>query len=391
MDSQLAELPDMQVVTYSEDSGERLERQREMFQSQESEGIQPGYDVVVESEDVAREAGESKEPGAETSKGVPTDLLTLMWEAMQADKREREEKERADKRERIESEKRAEGVRRREREEDIARIEGLREDIIKNVGAITEEFKTEVNNKITQVQNNLDVVQNTLSESVTSLREETRQQVETISERMNVLNERVTERMYNQIAEIRDSQKESRVEIEARTKEFVSNELSKFKTKVTKENFVTVQKEVEAINRDHQRKFAEMDNRLERLQERVAASSSRHVESASADRVSNEVIELGRQTLSDPSSILANSDRDESVREKHVCETRVSPSTSATQVEPQVIVTSDKSHMEQNDIAGLSQLQFNGNVISDLALPKFNDARRQNVIDFWQSCGIISN
>jgi hypothetical protein len=57
--------------------------------------------------------------------------------------------------------------------------------------------------------------------------------------------------MYNQIGEIRDSQKESRVEIEARTKDFVSNELSKFKTKVTKENFVTVQKEVEAINRDH--------------------------------------------------------------------------------------------------------------------------------------------
>jgi hypothetical protein len=86
--------------------------------------------------------------------------------------------------------------------------------------------------------------------------------VEAIRERMNVLNERVTERMYNQIAEIRDSQKESRVEIEARTKDFVSNELSKFKTKVTKENFVNVQKEVEAINRDHQSKFAEIDSRL---------------------------------------------------------------------------------------------------------------------------------
>jgi hypothetical protein len=163
----------------------------------------------------------------------------------------------------------------------------------------------------------------------------------------------------------------------------VSNELPKFKTKVTKENFVTVQKEVEAINRDHQSKFAEIDNRLERLQERVTASSSRHTESASADRVSNEVIELGRQTLPDPSSVVASSsDRDESVREKHVYETRVSPSSSVTQVEPQVIVPSDKSHVEQNDIAGLRQFQFNGNAISDLALPKFTDARRQNVMDF---------
>jgi hypothetical protein len=99
MDSQLAELPNMQVVTYSEGSSEGLERQGEMFQSQESEEIQPRHDVVVESEDVAREAGGSKEPGAETSKGVPTDLLTIMWEAMQADKRERKEKEKADKRE----------------------------------------------------------------------------------------------------------------------------------------------------------------------------------------------------------------------------------------------------------------------------------------------------
>jgi conjugal transfer/entry exclusion protein len=63
------------------------------------------------------------------------------------------------------------------------------------VGAITEEFKTEVNNKITQVQNNLDVLQKILSESVASLRDETRQKLESTCERMNVLNERVTERM----------------------------------------------------------------------------------------------------------------------------------------------------------------------------------------------------
>jgi hypothetical protein len=37
MDSQLAELPNMQVVTYSEDSSEGLERQGEKFQSQENE------------------------------------------------------------------------------------------------------------------------------------------------------------------------------------------------------------------------------------------------------------------------------------------------------------------------------------------------------------------
>jgi hypothetical protein len=50
----------MQVITYSEDSSEGLGRQGEMFQSQESEEIQPDHDVVVESEDVAREAGGSK-------------------------------------------------------------------------------------------------------------------------------------------------------------------------------------------------------------------------------------------------------------------------------------------------------------------------------------------
>jgi hypothetical protein len=94
----------MKVVTYSENSIEGLERQGEMFQSQESEEIQPCHEVVVESEDVAREAGGSKVPGAEISKGVRTDLLTIMWEAMQADKCERKE-----------NEKRAEEVRRRER------------------------------------------------------------------------------------------------------------------------------------------------------------------------------------------------------------------------------------------------------------------------------------
>jgi hypothetical protein len=52
---------------------------------------QPSHDVVVETEDVVREAGGSKETSAETSKGVPTDLLTIMWEAIQADKRDRKE------------------------------------------------------------------------------------------------------------------------------------------------------------------------------------------------------------------------------------------------------------------------------------------------------------
>jgi hypothetical protein len=127
--------------------------------------------------------------GTASSQIPPTDLLTMMWEAMQKDREERKKGRELDERARVENERRNE-----------ARPCQLQENIVKSAEHVTSRFQAEVDKHIDRLEGKIDKVNNELSESVETLTKDSQQKFYGVDKRMNVLFEGVNEKLKRQLA-----------------------------------------------------------------------------------------------------------------------------------------------------------------------------------------------
>jgi uncharacterized phage infection (PIP) family protein YhgE len=159
--------------------------------------------------------------GTASSQIPPTDLLTMMWEAMQKDREERKKERELDERARVERAGRIE-----------ARLCQLQEKIVKNAEHVTARFQTEVDKQIDRLEGKIDKVNNELSESVETLKKDSQQKFDGVDKRMNMLCESVNEKLKRQLAGTKTINDNFREDTNSRTKDIVVEEISVFKDRI---------------------------------------------------------------------------------------------------------------------------------------------------------------
>jgi hypothetical protein len=219
-DSELEILTDAQVEDFNTDRGDGSNKQVDLEVLGSSDQVvltQSRDSTEMQFSDEGATMTGSK-VGTASSQIPPTDLLIMMWEAMQRDREERNKERELDERARAESEVRIE-----------AQLCQLQENTVKRAEHVTARFQAKVDKLIDILQRKIDKVNNELSESVETLKKNFQQKFDGVDKRMNMLCESVNEKLKRQLAGTKTINDNLREDINSRTKDIVVEEISVFK------------------------------------------------------------------------------------------------------------------------------------------------------------------
>lgn len=299
---------------------------------------------------------------AKVDSQVPSsNLLNLIWETMQNNRRideqnrkkEKEEERKIHEQNRLATERKIEEAGRITEE----KLDKLKADLVKSVELVTEQFKTEINKQISLVDARVERIANSITENVTSLQRSSQQQIAELSQRVSEVEECLHARMSEQ-----------------------SNELHKDLENKTGEISTSLQKLLQTAENVNQSKLSEINTKLNELQDqmaeantlpRVNPSEPHATEGLSQGNVEASFsIQLDRHVSNDSvSEVICDNVNLDGTNKPVVRE-----------VNNVNHVTNKICHRRNESVS--VPMSLHGGVLGDIQLPKFEDANKQNVVQF---------